>query len=100
MVAASRHGAGFAEVLHEEHPASRTVCAAGCADSRVRTTHADAAGGVQLVGANGEKRRLLSWALRNGDGAALRLTETPCAGVRGSRSHALRHASIVSDSPK
>ena len=90
MVAASRHGAGFAEVLLEEHPASRTVCAAGCADSRVRTTHADAAGGVQLVGANGEKRRLLSWAIRNGDGAALRLTETPCAGARGSRSHALR----------
>ena len=77
-------------MLLEEHPASRTVCAAGCADSRVRTTHADAAGGVQLVGANGEKRRLLSWAIRNGDGAALRLTETPCAGARGSRSHALR----------
>ena len=90
MVAASgRYGAGFAEVLLEEHPTSRTVCAAGARDSRVSTTHADVAGGVQLVGANGEKRRLLSWSIRRDDGAALRLTETPCAG-KGSRSHALR----------
>ena len=42
MVAASgRYGAGFAEVLLEEHPTSRTVCAAGARDSRVSTTHAE-----------------------------------------------------------
>ena len=56
MVAASgRYGAGFAEMLLEEHPTSRTVCAAGARDSRVSTTHADVAGGVQLL----ELQRLL-----------------------------------------